>query len=195
MEYKFKGKIFLKDFVKLNNYHLKTTYTKGWKLVLFLGFLIFIIIMVIKNIHSGINSIIDFYNHIKYANNNVNISSFSTMSIILYFIREFLVTLFIILFVPLFYFFINRNYKKYYDSNKFYLEEQFYTVTENNFEVKTESSNAIITKEKINKIMINKNTIYIFISLNIAYIIKDNYFENIVEYNNFKDFLIEHYKK
>ena len=160
-----------------------------------MGVSIGIIIMVILNIYSGINNIIEYSNYMKNININTDLTSLTKISIIIDCIKEFSIIIFIALFFVLFRFFQKRNYKKYFYSNKFFLEEQYYTVTENNIEVKTESSNAIITKEKINKITINKNVIYIHIALNMAYIINDNYFENIDEYNNFKYFLNEHYKK
>jgi hypothetical protein len=195
MEYKFNGKISLNDFILFNNYHLKTTFFIGWKQVLFWVILAVVIIMVIFNIYTGINNIIEYNNRMKNINTDVDLTSLTTISIIIHFIKEFSIIIFIALFIVLFRFLLYKNYKKYYYSNQFYLEEQYYIVTENNIEIKTESSNATLTKEKINKIVVDKNVIYIFIALNMAYIIKDNYFKNIDEYNNFMNFISEHYKK
>jgi hypothetical protein len=97
------------------------------------------------------------------------------------------------LFVALFYLFLNRTYKKHYNSNKFYLEEQYFAVNEASIKINSESAAVTLTKENINKIVCRKNVIYIFPALNMAYIIKDTFLPDVNEFENLKRFVSENF--
>jgi hypothetical protein len=169
MEYKFSGKVSLQDYIAFNNFVVKKSLFKGRKLVLFLIALALLVIAILLSAYLG---------------------EFSEM------MRNMLVfVLFIALCIIIFFICLNRTYRKYYNSNKFYLEEQYYTVNEVDIKISSESAGITLTKEKIHKIMYNKNVIYIFSALNMAYIIKDTFLKDVNEFDSLKEFINEHYEE
>ena len=113
---------------------------------------------------------------------------------VLIFVREYFYLLFIPIFIILFLIFFKKNIKKQFQSNKFFAEEQHYSITEDQIEIKSENTSTIITKDKINKIWYNKNAIYIFISSYLAYLIPRT-FSNNNEFDLLKDFINKNYEK
>jgi hypothetical protein len=110
------------------------------------------------------------------------------------FIREYYYLLIIPIFILLYCIFYKKHLKKYFQSNKFFADEQYYSITEDRIEIKTENTSTIITKDKINKIWYNKNAIYIFISSYLAYLIPRT-FSNNNEFDLLKDFINKNYEK
>ena len=189
MEYRFNGKVSLEDFIMFQKFYLKYNVFNGWKKVLYLLFFIFLLILAI----SHIKEIIDAYN----VNTVSQLDSLIIFSTIINIFSEFsaiTIIFFLLLFVLLLIIFFKKYLKKQYYSNKFFSEEQYYIFTENQIEIKTDSSCTIITKDKINKIMYNKKNIYIFISLYLVYIVPESFFNN-NEFTELKCILDEHYKK
>jgi len=89
----------------------------------------------------------------------------------------------------LFLFFSRKELKKQFNSNKFFAEEQFYLITIDKIEIKTESSSVVLTKDKI---WYGKNAIYIFISSQSAYVLPESFFKN-NDFDIIKSFLKENY--
>ncbi|ULQ58626.1 YcxB family protein [Brucepastera parasyntrophica] len=80
-------------------------------------------------------------------------------------------------------------YKKYYYSSKMLQEERTFIINETAIIQKTESSDVKLTKNEINRIRFDKDSIYIFTGENSVFIIKEAYFENRQEYNELKEFI------
>ena len=150
--------------------------------------------MTFLKLHSSIKSIFDFQAKMLDINAGAQINPLIIKLIIIQIFKEFWLILFILILAILFNFLFQRNLKKHYNSNKFFIEEQYYTVTENKIEIKSDSSSAIITKDKINKIIYNKNAVYIFISLSVAYVITESFFADKDEFIDFKSFMDRYYK-
>ena len=111
---------------------------------------------------------------------------------IIIFIKEYYLLIVIPVFFILFYIFYKRDLRKKFLSSEFLTEEQHYSITEERIEVKTESTSTIITKDKIYKIMYNKNEIYIFISTYYAYVIPKTFLHN-NDFELLKDFMNRNY--
>ena len=188
MEFKFNGKISLEDYVAFNKFQAKF---KGWqKIVLFICFII-ILSMILINLYFGINRMLDFYEKMSAISDGLIIK----LTIIQIF-KEFkfiFVMLLLFLFYIIYYYLYYRKVKKNYNSNKLFNEEQYYTVTENQIEIKNAFSNGIITKDKINRIVYYKNSVYIFISLSDACLITESFFADSNEFMNFKSFMKNNY--
>jgi hypothetical protein len=170
MEYNFNGKMNLDDFVKFNrNFMIESFFKKKVPLV-----------FIILSISILIGYFI--YNFIVYNQ-----------------IRFFEDILPVIVFVFIFVFFIFRRpkilHKKYFLANKIAQEEQFFAVNNKEIVIKSESINVILTKEKINKIKFDKDSIYIFIAVGSAYLIKSRYFDNINEFTEVVNFIKDNYCK
>jgi hypothetical protein len=138
MEYNFNGKIFLDDFVQYNrNFMIEIFLKKKAPLV-----------FIILSIYIGyiIYSFV-LYNQIRFYEDILPA----------------------IIFVFIFVFLIFRRlkifYKKCFMANKIAQEEQFFVINDKEIIIKSESINVILTKEKINKIKFDKNSIYIYIYL------------------------------
>ena len=193
MEFKFNGKISLEHYVAFNKYYLKRSIFKGWrKIVFFLGVII-ILSMIFYNLYTGINGILDFKEQISGVGDSNHVDSLISRLIIVKILQELGLIFFILILVIIFNFLFKRNIKKHYVSNKFLNEEIYYTVTEDQVEIKTVLSQATITKDKINQVLYNKNAVYIFIALNMAYIIPESFFSGSNEFINFKSFMNENY--
>ena len=110
------------------------------------------------------------------------------------YIRSYFAIIIVFVFIMLFLFFTKKELKKQFNSNKFFTEEQFYLITIDKIEIKTESSSVVLTNDKINKILYNKNAIYIFISSQLAYVLPKSFFKN-NDFDIIKNFVEENYAK
>ncbi|MDR2718106.1 MAG: hypothetical protein LBB89_08600 [Treponema sp.] len=168
MEYKFNGKLTLDDFVQTNRFYMRETLLKGKVAVIFFVAIIFFL-------GSFIYGII-LYNRIRFLEDLLPVLIFGL----------------VILFV------IKRPkimYKKYFEKDKISQEEQTFIVNENEINMSSENSYIKITKDKINKIKYDKNSIYIFISENKLCIIKSRYLKDLTEFNELKDFIKLNYRE
>jgi hypothetical protein len=143
--------------------------------------------------YNGINNILDLKNQMPEISDSAQIDLLMIKLIAIHILKEFGIIFFILMLFIIFNFLFKRNLRKHYYSNKLFNEEQYYTVTEDQIEIKTAISNALITKDKINRILYNKNVLYIFIALNMAYIIPESFFADSNEFINFKSFMNENY--
>jgi len=103
-------------------------------------------------------------------------------------IMVFLILFFIIekLFMPIVYKFHFNSYKTFYEISE-------YKVNKENIKIYSESINMFLTKDKINKILYDKDTIYICLGINFACIVKKYFFKNSNEFDELKIFLNENY--
>ena len=193
MEFKFHGKISLEDYVAFNKYYLKIIFFKGWRKIIFFLCVIIILLSISFNMYNGINNILDVKNQMPEISDSAQIDLLMIKLIAIHILKEFGIIFFILMLFIIFNFLFKRNLRKHYYSNKLFNEEQYYTVTEDQIEIKTAISNALITKDKINRILYNKNVLYIFIALNMAYIIPESFFSDSDEFINFKSFMNENY--
>jgi hypothetical protein len=83
---------------------------------------------------------------------------------------------------------------RYYNSNKFLQDEESFIINEEFIEVTAQNSHAVINKDKIYKILFDKDSIYLFTAVNHALIIKRRYLKSDNEFDELKIFLKEYYK-
>jgi hypothetical protein len=86
-------------------------------------------------------------------------------------------------------------YKRQYNANKGL--QQFFNITINErcIAITTENGNTVLTKEMINKIYYDKNSIYIYTGENTAHIIKKHYMENPDDFGELVKFIKANYDK
>jgi hypothetical protein len=166
MEYKFNGKLTLDDYVQVNKLYIVEIFLKGKISIVF-------IIAIIFTIGSFIYHLV-LYNTIRFVEDILPILFFG------------LIILFIIK-MP------KRMCKKYFEKDKISQEEQTFIINENEISIASENSFVKFTKDKINKIKYDKDSIYIFISENKLCMIKSRYLSNLTEFNELKDFLKLYY--
>ncbi|GHT80000.1 hypothetical protein FACS1894130_10330 [Spirochaetia bacterium] len=170
MEFKFDGTITLQDYIQLNINHFKATLVNKKYI------LIYIILILSFSLFIGIN-----------IYNNTLISIINTIK------DEYIFP--VIVFIIIYFIFKRMQLKKLFDSNKILSEKKHYTITEDVIKIESESINDIITKEKINKIIYDKNTIYIYMSLTNVHLIKKRYLNNREQYIELKQFINKNYGK
>jgi len=162
MEYKFSGKLSFDDFVQMNRFYMVEMFFKGKISIIF-------IIAIIFSIGSLIYNLV-LYNSISFVEDILPILIFGLA--ILFIIKR-----------P------KILYKKYFEKDKMSQEEHTFIINENEISMTTENSFIKFTKDKINKIKYDKDSIYIFISENKVYIIKSRYLGSLTEFEELKDFL------
>ena len=162
MEYKFNGQLSFDDFVQMNRFYMVEIFFKGKISIIFIIAIIFFIGSFIYNFV--------FYNSIRFVEDILPILFFGL--VILFAIKR-----------P------KILYKKYFEKDKMSQEEHTFIINENEISMTTENSFIKFTKDKINKIKFDKDSIYIFISENKLCIIKSRYLNNLTEFNELKDFL------
>ncbi|ULQ60806.1 hypothetical protein K7I13_05950 [Brucepastera parasyntrophica] len=86
-------------------------------------------------------------------------------------------------------FFQKKTYRKTYESNKFFTEKVEYVITENEIRISSESSAEKLTKDKIYRILFDKDVVYIFIAENMAHILKQSYFADEAIFDEVKNFI------
>jgi hypothetical protein len=153
MEYKFNGKITFDDFVQMNSHYIMEYFFKRKDTFIF-------IMLTIGYIGFNIYSIIidKWYPFLKYT-------FISLLVIIILIVMTFILIR------------SKKFYRRLYESNKLTMEEQNFTLNEKEISINSESVNTKLTKEKVYKIEMDKDSIYIFTGENITYIIKARYFE------------------
>ena len=68
-----------------------------------------------------------------------------------------------------------------------------YTITENTITINSNSEHTILKKESINKIIFDKDSIYIYIALTAAIIIKRKFLNSETQIDELKQFIVEYY--
>jgi hypothetical protein len=166
MEYKFNGKLTADDFFQAKSFYMKEKFFEGRTLIK-------IIILIIL--------IIGYFIYTTVSNNKIRF--YEDLLPILFFVI-------VVLFSMLFFFRrLKGTFKKIFETDKISHEEKTFIVNENEISISSESSSVKITKDKINKIKYDKDSIYIFISENHEEIIKSRYLKDLTEFNDLKDFI------
>jgi hypothetical protein len=86
-------------------------------------------------------------------------------------------------------------YKRHYNANKSLQYPFNITINEQFISITSENGSDKLTKENINKIYYDKDSIYIYIGLNIGRIIKKRFLENEDDFGEFVKFVKENYGK
>jgi hypothetical protein len=159
MEYKLHGEISLKDFIQFNKSYKKHGSALIIRLVVYPALVIFVVVSLLPN-----------WDFLKYY--LPKFSSFELLKIFspFLFLAVFLILLFTVI-MPLI-------YKKHYNENKNIHQTFNITVNEQCITISSETGNTKLTKENINKILYDKDSIYVYSALNMGHIIKKRYLEN-----------------
>jgi len=168
--FEFTGDITFDDFVQMNRYHLREVFPK--KTILIITILSFLSII-------GLNV----YNFIK----NGYLSFFADILPIFIFILIWFFVWFLLTHMP------KISFKKYYETDKIIKEKRTFCIDENTINIQGESFSNTLSKDKINKIKNDNDTIYIFTSNNALHMIKKRYLKDENEYNELKTFLETNY--
>ncbi|MDR2554086.1 MAG: YcxB family protein [Fibromonadaceae bacterium] len=158
MEYKLSGKVSLDDYIQFNKNHRKRGFSRIVRLVFYPLLIIFVVV-----------SLIPLLEDFEY------IYSVSPLELLKIFFPFILLIIFLI-----FYYTIGMRLicKKHFNSNKAMQQFQNIIINEQCISITSESGNGNLTKENINKIYYDKDSIYVYTALNIGYIIKKRFLEN-----------------
>ncbi len=165
-EYTFKGQYSLDDYIQMNRFYLKEMlFKKKTGLILMICLIIFLALFVFYLAFEG---------------------EFVPLRFVL-----------LLLLIPVLFVFMGMRqksfYKKYYKNDKLIKEERTYTINEKNISVETESGNLKLSKETINRIKFDKDSIYVFTAENAVQIIKERYLNSPEEFLELKSFFKQHY--
>ena len=186
MEYKFGGIITLEDYIQFNKKANKSFFSKKFNIIFYLIIIVICAYFIVPALLSAIFSMAK----LEYSE-----------LIILFKQPRFIINICILLSIPFLIKLLNiifdkimkQLYKKVYNSNKIMTEYENYIITENMINIFKENENINITKNKIFKIEMDNNSIYIYIGLNIAYIIKSHFFKDENIFNELKIFIKDNY--
>jgi ABC-type multidrug transport system fused ATPase/permease subunit len=193
MEYRFSGQITLDDYIQFNENvtskivdflkNSKNVYKFPFSEIIKYIFCVFLLGILIYNL---LPILLEF-------ESEIIMKIFTNPKIIIILILFFLIIIFILIFPRIMRNLMRNVYKKYYDSNKTITELCYYNITENVIKLKSESEDVCLTKEKINKIKYDTDSIYIYIGLNMAYIIKKRFLENEKTFEELQMFIKNNY--
>jgi len=180
MEFVFNGKLTLEDFIQFNETHLKKSFFGKYK---YLFYLLLIVIFIYSSFFE-IKEIINFAS----VHPEILLKIFLQPSVI-----------FPILGIVLLIIFSKKImkpiYKKYYNSNKIMTEIKYFNITEDIINIKSDSEDYKLTKDKIYKILYDDDSIYIYFTINGAHIIKKHFINNNSDYDELVKFMKEKYFK
>jgi len=172
MEYRLSGKISLDDYIQFNRSHRKHGFALILRLVVYPLIIIFGVIYLFPTFQD-LQSFIDIY-------------GFSSLEIV----KIFTPLIFLIIFLILFYTIGMRLiYKRHYNANKMLQQSQNIIINEQCISITLESGNTNLTKEDINKIYFDKDSIYIYSGINMGHIIKKRFLENENDFENLVNFV------
>ena len=176
MEYKLSGKISLKDFIQFNKSHKKHGSALTVRLVVYPLLIIFVGAALLSS-----------YKFFRYY-----VLTLPVLEIV----KIFSPFIFLIIFIILLYTVgMPLIYKKQYNANKSLQQSFKITINEQCISIMTETGNNILTKDIINKIYYDKDSIYIYVGPNMAHILKKRYLENESDFGELLTFLKENYGK
>jgi len=167
--FEFTGEITLDDYVQMNGYYIREFFFR--KKITLIIFILFFLSFIGLNIHSFIK-----HGYLRFLED----------------VLPFLVFIFAILFI------VNRPkylFKKYYAGDKMIKEKRTFCIDDNTINIKGESFSNTLSKDKINRIKYDKDTIYIFTAENALHIIKKRYLKDENEFDELKIFLEMNYTK
>ncbi|MDR0321541.1 MAG: YcxB family protein [Treponema sp.] len=174
MEYILSGKISLDDYIQFNRAHGNHGAIKVFRLIFYPIIVIIFISMFIYDFQSFI---------------------YLLKEAPLEFIKIWYPLIILIIFLIL----LNKIimpliYKRNYNKNKLLQMHQKITINETNIITETDASNSTLTKEHINKIIYDKDSVYIYLALNAAIIIKKRFLENENDFDEFVEFIKDNYE-
>jgi len=176
MEYKLNGKISLKDYIQFNKNHGKHGSALIIRLVVYPALLVFVIVSILPNLDV-----------LKY-----HILDLSPLELLKVFSPFIFFVIFMILLKIIIMPFI---YKRHYNANKSLQYPCNITINEQCISITTEDGSSKLTKENINKIYYDKDSIYIYRALNLGHIIKKRFLENEDDFEELVKFVKENYGK
>jgi len=169
MEYRLSGKISLDDYIQFNRSHNKHGFALILRLIVYPLLIIFVVVSFIPDL--------------EFLKDLFSDSPLELLKIFSPFI-------FLIIFLIFFYTFgIRLIYKRHYNANKMLQQPQNIIINEQCISITLESGNTNLTKENINKIYYDKDSIYIYFGLNIAHIIKKRFMENENDFEELVNFV------
>ena len=166
MEFKFSGRILFQDYIQFYKFIVRKSF--------FAQLIVFIFLLLACFIIGLYEFLSDF--SIKFAP--------ILMTLLLIYIVYTIIYLFL----------LKKRLKKIFYSNKTIEEECHYIVDEKSIRTISESSNSVLSEEKIFKLIFYKDSIFVFFAMNMAYIIKKRFFNTDEEYQNLVLFIKENYK-
>jgi len=176
MEYKLNGKISLKDFIQFNKSHRRHGSALVTRLVLYPLLIVFVGVIFLSSF--------DFFRYYIF-----NLPALDLLKVFSPFI---ILIIFIILLITVG---MPLIYKRHYNANKSLRQSFNITINEQCISITTETGKSILTKDIINKIYYDKDSIYIYVGLNIAHIFKKRFMENEGDFGELVKFVKEHYDK
>jgi len=175
MEYTLNGKVSLDDYIRFNKIHGKHGFALILKLVVYPLLLVFVAVSMIP-----------------YAELIKDIYRVYPLELVKIFFPLIFVVIFLILFHTVG---IRLIYKKHYNANKNLRYSQHITINEQRIAITGECGSSILTRENINKIYYDKDSIYIYLGLNIAHIIKKRFLENEDDFGEVVEFVKANFGK
>jgi hypothetical protein len=176
MEYKLNGKISLKDFIQFNKNHKRHGPALTLRLAAYSLLIVFTAVVFLLS-----------FNFVK--SYLLNLSALELVKVFSPFI---LLLIFLILLhtvgMPLI-------YKSQYNANKDLQESFNITINDRCISIRTDNGNTVLTKEMINKVYYDKNSIYLYTGQNTAYILKKHYLENENDFGDLVKLIKENYDK
>lgn len=198
MEFNFEGKVSLDDYIQFNQF-----VSKKYEIIFHVILLFCVLINLSINIKSYYDGIIfgRLYenNLVLTENEETNLEELQNSIKIIDFAEHFLSSILLIIFFTIFLFIRKHNKSKRimknYNSNKLMTENNVYKITIDSIIINNDFGNITLKERIINKILYDKDSIYIFIGLNAAYIIKKHFFEDENKYYELNNFIKEKYGK
>ncbi|GHV07123.1 hypothetical protein FACS189485_16890 [Spirochaetia bacterium] len=173
MEYDFMGQLTFKDYVQFNKIHIKKTFIGKFRIIVYVGLIVFVIISE--------------WSDIKFLWEN------DPLKLLSVFLLPLIITFGIILLINNFV--TPLIYKRHYKSNSTGNEIKHFKITQETISINGDSENRTLTKEKINRILFDKDSIYIYTALTAGHVIKKHYLNNENEFNELVKFIKENYMK
>jgi len=176
MEYKLSGKISLKDFIQFNNNYKRHGPALTLRLVAYSLLVVFVAVILLVS-----------FNFVK---------SYLLSLSVLQLVKVFSPFIFLIIFLILLYTVgMPLIYKRQYNANNGLQDPFTITINDRCISIRTDNGNTILTKEMINKVYYDKNSIYLYTGQNTAHIIKKRYLENDDDFKELIKFVKENYDK
>jgi hypothetical protein len=172
MEYNLNGKVSFDDYVRFNKTHKKHGFYKIFRLIFYPALIIYIAYTFIPVIETLKNKILT-----------------SLITLIIFLILFYIISILFNITV------MRLIYKRHYNANKLLHQTQSIKINEQSISITAQSGTSILTKEDINKIIYDKDSIYIYIGLNIAHILKKRFLENENDFEDAVKFVKSNYGK
>jgi hypothetical protein len=175
MEYSLNGRVSLEDYIQFNKAHQKHGFKKILRPMIYIALCIFL-----------------FYTLIPEMDSFKELFRTDPYSIIKIFMPLIIIIIAIIIFNTIG---MKLIYKKHYNSNKLLQQMQTVKINEQCICIISENGNVNFTKENINKIIYDMDSIYIYTALNIGYILKKRFLENENDFEELVQYIKKNYEK